>query len=263
MYKTTLDALAELLPDIPPVQYGTPQQHLRFMVEEMRLMSDPLKESRWLGYALRMAEELGLLTNEESRELVRGDVAVPMGKEQALLLELAEARADLAIHIERQQRMVFRTDYDADLSAMRERAAYTAEGFAMDYDLIRYEMRPQGEVAEEIAAAIRALPLKDEGLTRDFRETVKKRLESDPEFAQALLNEITVLQEAVEWAALQFEDMGKGNRALLLRERVKGGQWVHCSPELLQSGISCADTPRRPCQCGLEGSHDHLIRITK
>ncbi|KVT92659.1 hypothetical protein WK60_13795 [Burkholderia ubonensis] len=34
------------------------------------------------------------------------------------------------------------------------------------------------------------------------------------------------------------------------------GQWVHCTPALLQAGVSCAHTPRRACdQCG----HDHFI----
>lgn len=40
------------------------------------------------------------------------------------------------------------------------------------------------------------------------------------------------------------------------------GKWVHCSPELLKSGVSCADTPRIACQCGLDGSHDHFIATT-
>lgn len=40
------------------------------------------------------------------------------------------------------------------------------------------------------------------------------------------------------------------------------GKWVHCSPELLKSGISCADTPRRPCQCEINGSHDHFVATT-
>jgi len=37
--------------------------------------------------------------------------------------------------------------------------------------------------------------------------------------------------------------------------------WIHCSPELLASGIDCGTTPRRPCECAIKGSHDHLIRI--
>lgn len=37
-----------------------------------------------------------------------------------------------------------------------------------------------------------------------------------------------------------------------------GGRWERCSPELLQAGIDCKNTPRRPCKCG-GGSHDHFI----
>jgi hypothetical protein len=38
-----------------------------------------------------------------------------------------------------------------------------------------------------------------------------------------------------------------------------GGRWEHCSPELLNAGIDCAKTPRRPCECAHGGSHDHFI----
>ncbi|CAE6967732.1 hypothetical protein [Paraburkholderia domus] len=38
------------------------------------------------------------------------------------------------------------------------------------------------------------------------------------------------------------------------------GQWVHCSPSLIGAGVSCADTPRRACQCHPDGvGHDHFI----
>jgi len=37
------------------------------------------------------------------------------------------------------------------------------------------------------------------------------------------------------------------------------GHWQHCSPALLASGVSCADTLRRDCQCVDKGSHDHFI----
>lgn len=40
------------------------------------------------------------------------------------------------------------------------------------------------------------------------------------------------------------------------------GRWEHCSPELLQQfgPDFCANTLRRPCACGLEGSHDHFVK---
>jgi hypothetical protein len=38
------------------------------------------------------------------------------------------------------------------------------------------------------------------------------------------------------------------------------GQWVHCSPALLNAGVSCVHTPRRACLCDPEnGGHDHFI----
>lgn len=40
------------------------------------------------------------------------------------------------------------------------------------------------------------------------------------------------------------------------------GSWQHCSPTLLQSGVNCDTTPRVPCQCGLNGSHDHFVATT-
>ena len=46
-------------------------------------------------------------------------------------------------------------------------------------------------------------------------------------------------------------------------DKLTEGEWVHCSPELLASGISCADTRRRKCTCGLDGSHDHWISVGK
>jgi hypothetical protein len=41
------------------------------------------------------------------------------------------------------------------------------------------------------------------------------------------------------------------------------GQWVHCSPALLNAGVSCAHTPRRACECSpANGGHDHFIAHT-
>jgi hypothetical protein len=41
------------------------------------------------------------------------------------------------------------------------------------------------------------------------------------------------------------------------------GKWVHCSPSLLNAGVSCAHTPRRACQCETDnGGHDHWIAHT-
>lgn len=37
------------------------------------------------------------------------------------------------------------------------------------------------------------------------------------------------------------------------------GIWVHCSPGLLNSGVRCGATKRRPCECDPPGSHDHFL----
>lgn len=37
------------------------------------------------------------------------------------------------------------------------------------------------------------------------------------------------------------------------------GTWVHCSPALLNSGVRCGATKRRPCECNPAGSHDHFL----
>lgn len=70
------------------------------------------------------------------------------------------------------------------------------------------------------------------------------------------------------------DDHGSHRRALEVHERiaretasddpalpaVPAGQWVHCSPALILAGVSCAHTPRRPCDCRPEnGGHDHFI----
>lgn len=39
------------------------------------------------------------------------------------------------------------------------------------------------------------------------------------------------------------------------------GIWLHCSPELMATGMSCAVTPRRACECAFTGSHDHLVDL--
>lgn len=39
-----------------------------------------------------------------------------------------------------------------------------------------------------------------------------------------------------------------------------GWRWEHCSPALLNEGISCGLQPRRACQCPTGGSHDHLVQ---
>lgn len=37
------------------------------------------------------------------------------------------------------------------------------------------------------------------------------------------------------------------------------GEWHHCSPALLASGVDCKATPRRNCECDHGGSHDHFV----
>lgn len=62
-----------------------------------------------------------------------------------------------------------------------------------------------------------------------------------------------ICRAATHWMPRPFLD----ENALLA---ARTGQWVHCSPALLQAGVSCAHTPRRSCKCRPEsGGHDHFI----
>lgn len=44
------------------------------------------------------------------------------------------------------------------------------------------------------------------------------------------------------------------------RDFSEGWRWEHCSPWLLDEGVSCGLQPRRACQCPKGGSHDHLVQ---
>jgi hypothetical protein len=50
--------------------------HLRFMCDEIEEfeVEDPLKAARWLGYAIRLCEEITGLDNEVTRAWVRQDL---------------------------------------------------------------------------------------------------------------------------------------------------------------------------------------------
>jgi hypothetical protein len=49
--------------------------YILWMLEQIENMKEnPTKAARWIGYAVRMAEELNLLTNIQSRELCSLDV---------------------------------------------------------------------------------------------------------------------------------------------------------------------------------------------
>jgi hypothetical protein len=81
--------------------------------------------------------------------------------------------------------------------------------------------------------------------------------------------QIESIQYAAEWLS-RSEDLSNRKHAerlrALLADGGKGeavGQWVHCSPALLNAGVSCAHTPRRACECSpANGGHDHFIAHT-
>lgn len=70
--------------------------------------------------------------------------------------------------------------------------------------------------------------------------------------ANAVSDHIPAVGEMVQ--PLKVTDLGR-----YALEPQAQGEWIHCSPELLASGVSCRDTPRRPCECEHGGSHDHWI----
>ncbi|MBD3208294.1 MAG: hypothetical protein GF370_02495 [Candidatus Nealsonbacteria bacterium] len=49
--------------------------HLLWMLEQIEIMSDLLKASRWIGYVLARLEAMGTITNEQSRSLIRKDLS--------------------------------------------------------------------------------------------------------------------------------------------------------------------------------------------
>jgi hypothetical protein len=81
-------------------------------------------------------------------------------------------------------------------------------------------------------------------------------------------NFVTLPREVVEQAlthipATMLKETHLVREALraALTEQVQPaqGEWHHCSPELLASGVDCATTQRRDCECEIGGSHDHFI----
>lgn len=64
----------EKFPDANPKQ-GQEDiiSHLFWMIEEMRSFEDSAKAGRWIGWIFARAENIGLLTNEESRTLAKKD----------------------------------------------------------------------------------------------------------------------------------------------------------------------------------------------
>jgi hypothetical protein len=57
-----------------------------------------------------------------------------------------------------------------------------------------------------------------------------------------------------------LEDAAEERRVrTTFREGRVRGEWRHCTPELLASGVDCATAPRQGCDCGVGGTHDHLV----
>jgi len=49
--------------------------HLLWMLEQIEVMPDLLKASRWIGYVLARLEAMGIVTNKQSRNLIRKDIS--------------------------------------------------------------------------------------------------------------------------------------------------------------------------------------------
>lgn len=71
MYKYTIQKIREFnYQDINNKDY----QYLLWMCSTLEKMTDDLKAARWIGYMLRMAEDLRFWDNAVSREYIRKDV---------------------------------------------------------------------------------------------------------------------------------------------------------------------------------------------
>lgn len=69
----------------------------------------------------------------------------------------------------------------------------------------------------------------------------------------------SVSKETVHSNRVQRWDPHQQTLVIWATQDAGSGQWVHCSPDLINAGVSCEHTPRRDCACGLGGSHDHWI----
>lgn len=49
-------------------------KYLIWMCNEIQKMNDSFKSARWIGYVLRMVEELGFWDNKLSRDYIRKDI---------------------------------------------------------------------------------------------------------------------------------------------------------------------------------------------
>ncbi len=61
-------------PEIKPKrdQRNIPR-HLWWMMDEMQKFDSPAKRGRWIGWIMAHAEILGIMTNEQSRQLAKKD----------------------------------------------------------------------------------------------------------------------------------------------------------------------------------------------
>ncbi len=80
-YPNTIKATREIIkknfPDSKPKEgFDDLPSHLLWMLDEIKEMkNDSGKAGRWMGYVLARLEALKLLTNQESRDIVRKDVS--------------------------------------------------------------------------------------------------------------------------------------------------------------------------------------------
>lgn len=69
------EVIIDKFPDtIPKEDLDNPPANLLWMIEQMQTFDNYGKASRWIGWILRDVEILGLITNEQSRNLIRSDV---------------------------------------------------------------------------------------------------------------------------------------------------------------------------------------------
>lgn len=77
--KAIRDILKEKYPNIEAKEIidDLPSQppHLLWMLDKIEEMENiPARAGRWIGYCVRAVEDIGLLTNQESRNIIRKDV---------------------------------------------------------------------------------------------------------------------------------------------------------------------------------------------
>lgn len=147
------------------------------------------------------------------------------------------------------------------------RGCYPASGMptAQDESGIPVELRePYARVTVQVELPDGTGQLFTYQRVTGFKPAHQKTYEELPEIGHGPFRErqparLLSVEFGFTGTALRDERTGHVYRVEMLRPT----GWAHCSPALLESGVDCGSTPRKPCACAVGGSHDHYIGPTE